>query len=117
MTIEHSHGLLRSSQTVAVYVKKFDYEARISPTKIHDVIPPPDAFHDHEASPLLRNDYRFLLTVTADEVRNSNCADFNPDSEWLVDLNLTQLLIIKPSGGHVPIGPGNAFDPGHPFKS
>jgi hypothetical protein len=54
-----------------------------------------------------------LLTVTAD-AQELNCADFQriPNGSWIP---IKQLLIIKPEG-HFSIGPGNAFDPGIPFK-
>jgi hypothetical protein len=52
-----------------------------------------------------------LIAVAAD-AQDLNCADFQriPNGSWIP---IKQ--IIKPPG-HVPIGPGNAFDPGIPFK-
>jgi hypothetical protein len=54
-----------------------------------------------------------LTTIGAD-AQELNCADFQriPNGPWIP---IRQISIPGP-GGNVLIGPGNAFDPGIPFK-
>ncbi|MEH2511253.1 hypothetical protein V1291_002607 [Nitrobacteraceae bacterium AZCC 1564] len=54
-----------------------------------------------------------LVAIGAD-AQELNCADFQriPNGLWIP---IRQLLITAPAG-NVLIGPGNAFDPGIPFK-
>jgi hypothetical protein len=56
----------------------------------------------------------FILVTIAADPQDLNCADFQqiPNGSWAP---IKQLLIIAPAGS-VLIGPGNAFDPGMPYK-